>query len=441
MRHNQAQRGYLMVQAGLALALTGLATAAAVIAKQVSDDAASASAQADALTIVSQAVDALVMDSSNYAKYQAGLAITRNGVTIPFGSSLGQSLSPTVAQLKTMGLGIDNASETGFYKSLAGAGYVVKIQRVPSGCELSPNPTNGSACNVTGQVCFDQPVKGYQATAGDVDGPAMGVMLLRLGGNGGISVLGSQATITGSGAGWSVPNPISGTPAGIVCKQFGFGASGFASYLRERDTRNPDFQGGMTITGTNAAGESLTVNGTTTIAQNLNLSGALVLNSTGVAGAACSPENATVWGTIATLPALLTCRSGFYVSAVPVALAGGSCTPEGRIAQSSAGASLVCRDGKYRPVVDLLGRQGLMSLTLYQHGQTATSPTCDAAMIPRLIPLGVVAACVVGGGTCANNTGSFQGTISTSNVVSITGSDGSVAGTAQLTVAAVCSTF
>ena len=99
MRHNQAQRGYLMVQAGLALALTGLATAAAVIAKQVSDDAASASAQADALTIVSQAVDALVMDSSNYAKYQAGLAITRNGVTIPFGSSLTGALLQDLLRL------------------------------------------------------------------------------------------------------------------------------------------------------------------------------------------------------------------------------------------------------------------------------------------------------------------------------------------------------
>ena len=81
-----------------------------------------------------------------------------------------------------------------------------------------------------------------------------------------------------------------------------------------------------------------------------------------------------------------------------------------------------------------------MKMGVYSNGAVIPNPVCGVNMIPMLAPMGIVSACVVGGGTCSNNTGSFQGAITAGNVVSITGSNGLSAGTAQLAVASLCST-
>jgi hypothetical protein len=265
------QRGYLMLEAALSLLIAALAAFAGYQATQRADDAARATSQADVLASIRQAAETLIFEK--YVEYQAGLPVTRNGVTLAPGAGAGQAMRPTVAQLRTMALGIDGAADTGFYKSLSAAGYRIEVQRVPAGCENAPNPANGSACNISGTVCFDQPVRAYGAAAGEEDGLAIGKMLGRIGGNGGASVLGAAATITGTGGGWTAPNPIAGQPAGIVCARFGFGASGFGNFLRVGDPRDPNFQGGETVSGTLPSGYTLQVNGSTNITGSVNIGG------------------------------------------------------------------------------------------------------------------------------------------------------------------------
>jgi hypothetical protein len=168
-----------------------------------------------------------------------------------------------------------------------------------------------------------------------------------------------------------------------------------------------------------------------------------VINTSAAIGAACTIPNATVWGQVGTSePVLMKCTAGVWiVVGATIAVAGGPCPTEGYPARTSSGVSLICRDGVYRPTADLLGKIGLYALAMYGQGGVVPSPVCDASMFPHIIALGVVSSCVVGGGACGNNTGAFQGVISAANVVSIVGSDNSVAGTdAMLTVASFCST-
>lgn len=266
-----AQRGFLMLEVGLAILLAAAAAALAAQTLQRSTDATNAMTQAESMNFIRDGIETLVYEK--YQEYQQGLPITRNGVTIPPGTSSGQSMQPTVAQLKLMGLGIDNASEQGFYKSLATATYQINVEQEPAGCNAAPNPTNGSACNIRGTVCFSAPVRPY-GTNVETDGFGIGKMLGALGANGGVSVEGVEASITGSGGGWSQPNPIAGNPAGIVCSRFGFGASRLANFLRVNDTRDPNFLGGMTLEGNNATGNTLQVNGATAISSTLNVGGA-----------------------------------------------------------------------------------------------------------------------------------------------------------------------
>lgn len=272
-RSRGKQRGFLMLEVTLALLVAALAAGLTYQSNLRAGEATNAMMQADILNSLRTAADTLV--SENYTQYQAGQPIVRNAVTLNFGTGSGQSMRPTVAQLKTMALGIDGMAEQGFYKSLSDANYRIEIKRIPAGCEAAPNPANGAACNITGLVCFDAPLRPYGAPLGDVDGFAMGKMLGKLGGNGGASILGAEAMITGSGGGWSEDNPIAGKPAGIVCGRFGFGSSSMAAFLRMNDTRDPNFQGGSTISGATSAGPTLLVNGDAKYTGGMNVGGAL----------------------------------------------------------------------------------------------------------------------------------------------------------------------
>lgn len=276
------QRGFLMLEVSLALLLALIAGAAAIKTSQRATDATNAMTQADTLEFYRDAAETLVQE--NYTQFQAGQPISRNGVTLVFGTNPGEALQPTTANLKAMALGVDNAAEQGFFKSLANANYQINIQRSPAGCASAPNPLNGTLCNIKGTVCFTRPVQEYGALPGETDGFAVGKMLGRIGGNGGTSIEGVQTVITGNGGGWSEPNPIAGTPAGIVCDRFGFGSSGLASFLRLNDNRDPNFQGGMSLSGINSTGSTLSVTGTATISGGLNIGGATTLNGSTTIG-------------------------------------------------------------------------------------------------------------------------------------------------------------
>lgn len=433
--HKQNQGGFLMLEVALALLITLLVAYWAFDANYRAEQATQAMAQADSIKNVANAAETLVLE--HYTDFQAGLPITRSGVTLPFGSSPGQALEPNIDQLRSMDLGLTSpASNFGSFKSLVAASYKISIKRIPAGCEASPL---GATCNITGLVCFDKPVTNYGATdPNDIDTFAIGKMIGKIGGNGGASIVGSKTQITGSGAAWSEPNPIANQPAGIICAKFGFGAAGFGQFLRVKDTRDPDFQGGQTLSGkVPDSPYTLIVNGDT------NIEGSLTINSGGPVGAACQPEGGMVWGEVATVPMLLKCVNGKWIpTGITLAKANDPCSPEGRMAQNLNGVSLICREGKYRPMTDMVGRGGIYQVAVYSQGQTVPLPVCSGATNPRLVVMGVVSACAIGGGDCPNNTGAFVGKL-VNRKVSIIGSDGvSIAGNeAMMTVAGMCTTY
>ncbi len=429
-RRTRNQNGFLVLELSLVMLITAIVGLITWTATQRASDADLAKLQADAIVALRSASHRLVMD--NYSAYQKSLPITRNGVTLAAGDGAGQSRYPTVANLRGMNLSVDSAQDTGLYKSLVNAGYEIKIERTP---ECTANPASPD-CHVTGLVCMNRPVQDYSAVAGEIDSFALGVMAARLGGSGGMSLAGSPNTIRGADGTWSHSN--SYAVPGTICARFGWGTEG-DDYLRLQDTRDPNFKGGQTVSGT-IAGSTYTqqVNG------DANVTGRLTLGGTGALGTACTPEGSMVWGLVGDEPSLLKCAGGIWVaSGTTVAADGAVCAPEGKSAKTATGAGLVCRNNFYRPLADMVGRGGLYEVALYSQGQVVPTPLCSGAnMVPRLVILGVSSACVVGGGACSNTTGSFVGSLSAANAVTIVGSNGASAGTsAMMAVASMCTTW
>lgn len=457
------QVGFFTLDLGLALLVTAIATVIGFIATQKAGDADLARIQADALMTVRAAAHKLVMN--NYGSYQSASPIVMNGsvascgsaqpckVTVPDGDNSGQSRNPTLAILSTLDLGVDDAADSGVYKNLTTASYGIKITRT-SQCSVS---SSDPACHVTGLVCLDKPVKTIGAAVGEIDDTAVGVMMSRMGGLGGASLTGFEDMIISPSDSWVKPNPYGGAAgvAGIVCAVFGWGTEG-DDYLRVNDSRDPGFTGGESVSGTLSGGSTYTfqANGDANITGNLNVGdplthkGSVTINGEGVPNTPCTVEGSMVWGDVGGTQQVLKCQGAQWtVTGVPMSSEATPCVgSEGKLAQTSAGIGLVCRDGSYRMVADLMGRGGVYQFGVY--GQTATTnsvvpmPVCSTNTVPHFVAMGVVGSCVFGGGACSNNTGAFVGSVDNSGVVTIKGSDGTVAGTdAQLAVASICSTY
>jgi hypothetical protein len=274
-----SQHGFLMLEAALALMLALTAASLGFWSMHRAELATSAMGQADNLAQVANAGQTLIME--NYDAYQAGLAVSRNGLTLADGDTSGSSRAPTLSNLRAMALGLTPGSDFGSYKTLDKAQYITTIQRVPAGCETSPN---GRSCNITGLVCLDRPVQDYGAPSGETDGFGIGKILGQLGGDGGVSMPGTMPggadTITGVGGAWSVPNPFAGNPVGIVCQRFGFGAAGFGNFLRVNDTRDPNFQNNITL-----GGDLVATNGSVGVGTGTGASGDCRLGEILVSGA------------------------------------------------------------------------------------------------------------------------------------------------------------
>lgn len=240
--------GFLMLELSLALLISSLAAGLAFWSAHRADIASQAMMQADQLQNIAQAAETLVME--HYQEYQAGQAIIRNGLRLDFGSSPGKALAPTLDQLRGMALGLTAGSNYGSYKSLQNASYLTQIERIPAGCE---NTSSGSSCNISGLVCLDKPVQDFSSSAinnnTEIDGFGLGKMMGKIGGNAGISLLGSASKITGSGGAWTANNPLNSHPAGIICVRFGFGASAYSQFLRVKDSRDPQFQNNLSAQG------------------------------------------------------------------------------------------------------------------------------------------------------------------------------------------------
>lgn len=367
-----------------------------------------AEAQADAISAIRTAAEILVFE--HYVDYQEGVPITRGGTTLSFGNSPGQALRPTVAQLRTMNLGIDGASDVGSYKSLTEGGYSITVNRSPVGCETSPS---GVDCNITGLVCADRPVRDYASPAGEVDSFGIGKILSRIGGNAGASMLGGTGEIISTGASWKAPSPISGAPEGIVCARFGFGVAEYWNFLHVRDSRDPNFM------------------------NNVTLKGGLHVKSTATYGGACATDGMAMWGNFESNPVWLQCKAGKWEpgNGISYKTEGSACAQDRDFAMTTGNIALVCSNGKWVSQA----RTGLRTTAYYQNGTTVPQPVCTPGLTPAAVVAAVSASNIIGSNNPGNNTGSFQATINSAWQVSIVGSGGQQAGaTAMALVMTFC---
>lgn len=400
-----SQKGAFIIQLALAMIVFSAVLLFGFLIWGRYEDGRRAENQAGVLNLIRNSAETLVLE--HYDSYQAGADIIRNDFTLPFGSDVGQALQPTVAQLNEMAVGLRNASDNPYYKSLSEGGYVIRVNREPAGCEASPQ---GQECNITGHVCFDQPLRDPKRPNETTDSFGMGHMLTALGENGGASVDDEDGSIIyGFGGAWQIDNPIPGQPSGIVCARFGFGAAGFGNFLRVRDSRDPEFQNNVTIRGglniqrTVVNNQACTVDETGLIAQ-------------GVAGG----ENV-----------LYRCNGTNFepVNGIPYGVEGAACAPANQFALVEAtGQSLVCSNGRW---VMQEGR-GVRTMGYYAHNAVVPAPACPALHTPSAVIAAVSAANIIGVNNAGNNSGSFQASINASWRVSILGSSGAQAGTSAL---------
>ena len=232
------QRGNALILALLALVVTGLSAATALQARHIEAKRASGLAEASVLEALRNAAQAAVYE--HLAAIQQGQPIEKSGIVVTPTSESGElTWSPTVVQLRDMGYLPSGWSAT--RSTLNDGPYQIAFHRIPAGCPPA-------ACDVQGMVVLGAPVLDVGRTTA-VDGVVIGPILTKVGVDGGVSLPTSSGTISGFHATWTAPNPLIGTPLGVVGVRFGTQTGGFSQFVRIGDVRDPQLRGNLTTAG------------------------------------------------------------------------------------------------------------------------------------------------------------------------------------------------
>lgn len=311
-----------------------------------------------------------------YQEYVNGSAIP--GVVNP--------LKPTVAELVALGT--------------LNAGFPSGPNSMPTRQSLEINISKkgtcpGTDCVLTALVCTTTPVNlGGTATRFDL----AQTMVDRQGGTGGQSVVNNGAVIHGPAM--TASNPIAGNPEGIVCGSSLINTALFDRFVRVKDTRDPDLQGALTVAGATTLNGATKINNNATItgaltaasasitgdlkAGTANVTGALTAASasitgkaaaayftpTGVyaVGSACTDDGSI--GKLSGATGLVVCQGGTWRTLTSTVAPDSVCNPEGSMATSSTGVSLLCVNGKYRAMNTII-RYGAVGTACTDAGSTA----------------------------------------------------------------------
>jgi hypothetical protein len=361
------QAGFDMVQISLVLIISALLAASQLQQQILADKVSAADAEADTAMTLRIALQNYTDDY--YTDLQtATTSITRNGTTVPPSGAtgapaLGTTLQPTIAQLQ--GLGYLDPTFSNSSQFLNNASYSLILNRTPSGCVAA-------SCAVNGVMWLNKPYTQEGST--DPDSIIIGEMMSHAGGLSGASILGSETNITGTGGGWSYPNPVSGNPAGVFAMQFGASASNVSNYVRINDTRDPNLQGNFTLAGNAAIGGTLGVTGATTLSS-LTVSGATQAQGTlNVAGNATFASSVNVNGALTTAGAI---TSGSTVSGQVLNAVNGSGVL--RASMNSSTGQITALNSSGTPTVTIDGGAGSVVANTLQVLSTASEGTACAS--------------------------------------------------------------
>lgn len=267
------------------------------------------------------------------------------------------ALQPTLAELQALTVNNSPMLPTTFPAlSPTRQALQFNIQRI----------VNAGATELRATACLNAQLRWRGAFRDDL----VTVAMQSMSGRGGRSMLvDNGATIRGPliTAG-ILPNPVAGTPVGILCSVNLLSDAFYSAFARQQDSRTLSFSGVVNATGTL---------GITTV----------------VAGAACTTIGAIAWSQSGTgfLPAR--CTGGIWVATgggLPVSTAGTACTTAGTLAATTTGATLICQGTTTLTYVDFVSRMGslvAMESRIVSNGSTVTKPTCAVSSASTAIYL------------------------------------------------------
>ena len=239
------QRGNALIFALLGLLVSALGAAGVIQGNRLQARHEAGAGEASILDSLRGATNNAIFESM--ALIQNGSAFGKNGVTVtPVDVDGDPVWKPTIPQLVAMGY--LPAGWTATTSTLNEAPYTIAFSRVPIGCAAA-------ACNIEGHVVLDGPIRSGPT---DSDGAVIGPILARIGADSGVSLPMDSAHIQGFGNTWSMDNPVSGQPAGVVAIRVGTASSGFGQFVRIGDLRDPNLLGNLTVAGNTLFGDGST---------------------------------------------------------------------------------------------------------------------------------------------------------------------------------------
>lgn len=300
--HSVHSRGFALLELIIAISLASIITifANARMAREMDETLAKGSATY--LSTIANAAQQHVL--LNFFEYANSLPVT--GVVQP--------LLPTLPELAALGR-LNGGFPTGASSMPTRQTAAVTINRV--NC---PGPT----CQLQILACTTTPVT---LGAPDVRFDLASSMVMEMGGTGGQSLMGQGAVIRGPVI--NAVNPY-GNTEGIVCSTGAVDTALFQMFVRMSDTRDPNFQGPLTVAGATTLNGATVINNTLGVGGPATLNGVTTINNNlTVTGTAALGGDVSVAGCAAIRAA--TGRAGFGCvnpDSVPVGFTGGVAAPD-----------------------------------------------------------------------------------------------------------------
>ncbi|UDM18824.1 hypothetical protein [Vogesella sp. XCS3] len=256
------------------------------------------------------------------AMFGGATQVTDSGGTV----IVNNALQPTAAEI----IKIAGMSGLGATPSIPGASY--KIVLSPgSSCAIQ------ATCNVNSLTYIDKPlVMPYPGAADNIDYMAAAAAVQTIGINGGASFSPNNANLTfqsPAGAPQTIPNPVAGTPGGIVAVRGGYIRADFDEFLRRDGTKS--MTGNLDM-GANSINNAKDFNGTGTVTAGGNVAAGVDVTA---ARHVTAGQNVTAGGVV----------SGDVLTPNKEVVEGTSCAgyASGAIAKDAAGLTLSCQSGSW----------------------------------------------------------------------------------------------
>lgn len=259
---------------------------------------------------------------------------------------------PTIANLVALG----KLPATFSAKSAAGGSYKIQLQSIPVGC-IAP------ACNIEGIIVIDSPFM----INGVVDETRAGLAVRNIGSDGAKTSLENKSTLSGLNGQWAIPLPPTVAPArALVGVRVGYSSAVWGQFFRK--------DGSVAMTGNaNFGGYGL---------GNVKQ----ILSTLKAVDDPCLPaENGSIAsGVINGNGTVMVCKnSQWKMSGSVTAVAGSVCSPDGSTATSSTtNEQLVCKNGKFVKLVNLIAKNVEVSRLLVTDGSVVNKPVCDVGGVP-----------------------------------------------------------